>query len=217
MAKRLSKTLDKIRLITQILFLVIFVFLFMNKLMQTWIFIFGAGVIVSVFFSRFYCGWVCPIGTLMRAESWIYKLLHIKRLKTPSFIKSPVYKWLVLIAFVSLMLIAKRMHLKINIILYVVFGGVLMSLLFEEELWHKHLCPYGTILNLTTRKAPIKITVDESKCISCGLCQKECPNNCIVTLENTKRSVESKDCIMCYKCQAVCPKDAIVYSKISPI
>ncbi len=213
MKKNISKNLDKIRIITQILFLVLFVVLFMNRTMQLWIFIFGAGVLASVFFSRLYCGWICPIGTLMRAESWVYKVLHIKRWKTPSFMKSPVFKWLLLFAFVGLMLITKMANLKINIILYVVFGGALISLFFEEELWHKYLCPYGTILNITTRKAPLKLQIDASKCISCGLCQKECPNNCIITLENTKRAVETKDCIMCHKCQSVCPTGAIVYSK----
>jgi len=213
MEKKKTKNWDKIRIITQVLFLGIFVLLFLTKKMQLWIFIFGAGVLVSVFFSRFYCGWVCPIGSLMRFQTWIYKLFHIKRLKTPKFMKSPIFKWLLLIAFNVLMLMTRMIQLKINIILYVVAAGVLVSLIFEEVFWHKYLCPYGTILNITTRKAPLKLQIDESKCISCGLCQKECINNCIVTLENKKRHVENKDCIMCHKCQIVCPTGAIVYKR----
>ena len=213
MTKKSSKNLDQIRIITQLLFLAVFIMLFLTKRMQLWIFIFGAGVLTSIFFSRFYCGWICPIGTIMRAQSWVYKVLHLKRFKTPRLMKSPVFKWAVLIAFVVLMLLTKMIHLKINIILYVVAAGVLVSLLFEEELWHKYLCPYGAILNITSRKAPLKLRVDESKCISCGLCQKVCINNCISTLENQKRAVESKDCIMCHKCQVVCPTGAIRYTK----
>jgi len=213
MDKKTTKNWDKIRIITQILFLGIFLLLFLTKRMQLWIFIFGAGVLVSVFFSRFYCGWVCPIGALMRFQTWVYKLFHIKLLKTPEFMKSPIFKWLLLIAFIVLMLMTRMIQLKINIILYVVAAGVLVSLIFEEAFWHKYLCPYGTILNITTRKAPLKLQIDESKCISCGLCQKECINNCIFTLENNKRSVENKDCIMCHKCQTVCPTGAIVYKR----
>jgi polyferredoxin len=213
MDKETSKNWDKIRIITQILFLGIFVLLFFTKRMQLWIFIFGAGVLVSVFFSRFYCGWVCPIGSLMRVQTWIYKLFHIKRLKTPEFMKSPIFKWLLLIAFIVLMLMTRMIQLKINIILYVVAAGVLVSLVFEEAFWHKYLCPYGTILNITTRKAPLKLQIDESKCISCGLCQKECISNCIITLENKKRRIENKDCIMCHKCQTVCSTRAIAYRK----
>jgi polyferredoxin len=213
MDKETSKNRDKIRIITQILFLGIFVLLFFTKRMQLWIFIFGAGVLVSVFFSRFYCGWVCPIGSLMGVQTWIYKLFHIKRLKTPEFMKSPIFKWLLLIAFIVLMLMTRMIQLKINIILYVVAAGVLVSLVFEEAFWHKYLCPYGTILNITTRKAPLKLQIDESKCISCGLCQKECITNCIITLENKKRRIENKDCIMCHKCQTVCSTRAIAYRK----
>src|SRR6056297_977702 len=91
MDKKTSKNWDKIRIITQLFFLGIIVLLFLTKRMQLWIFIFGAGVLVSVFFSRFYCGWVCPIGTLMRFQTWVYKLFHIKRIKTPKFMKSPIF------------------------------------------------------------------------------------------------------------------------------
>lgn len=125
--------------------------------------------------------------------------------------KSPVFKWLTLTVFVVLMILTRMIQLKLNIILYVVAAGVLVSLIFEERFWHKYLCPYGTILNLTTHKAPLKLRIDESKCISCGLCQKECINDCIITLENKKRVIENKDCIMCHKCQTVCPKEAISY------
>lgn len=213
MDKKTSKNWDKIRIITQLLFLGVFVLLFLTKRLQLWIVIFGAGVLVSVFFSRFYCGWVCPIGTIMRFQTWVYKLFHINRLKTPEFIKSSIYKWLLLTAFIVLMLMTRMMNLKINIILYVVAAGVLISLFFEEAFWHKYLCPYGTILNITSRKARLKLQINESKCISCGLCQKECINNCIVTLENKKRSIENKDCIMCHKCQVVCSTGAIIYKK----
>lgn len=53
MFKKTLENWDKIRTITQILFLAIFVLLFLTQKMQLWIFIFGAGVLVSVFFSRF--------------------------------------------------------------------------------------------------------------------------------------------------------------------
>lgn len=46
MAKNLTKKLDTIRIVSQLFFLALFVLLFMNKTMQTWIVIFGAGVVI---------------------------------------------------------------------------------------------------------------------------------------------------------------------------
>ncbi|HLV10562.1 MAG TPA: 4Fe-4S binding protein, partial [Halanaerobiales bacterium] len=60
--KRVSK--DKLRLITEVLFLVVFFMLFKQKALQKWIIVFGIGVLISLLFKRFYCGWICPMGTL---------------------------------------------------------------------------------------------------------------------------------------------------------
>lgn len=79
---KLNKTF---RTISQILFLAIFVFLLIIGKNMLWMALFAIGVLVSIFFGRFYCGWVCQMGTLLRGMSYIKKKLRIPQIKTPGF------------------------------------------------------------------------------------------------------------------------------------
>lgn len=205
---------DKLRIITEILFLLLFFLLFRNNSMQRWIIFFGAGLIISVIVGRYYCAWACPIDTLMRPVSFLYKKLKIKRLKTPSFIKKSWIKWGLLILFIGVMIGTNLLKIKFNLLLYLTFFGVLISLLFEEDLWHKHLCPYGTLFSVFTRPAKYGLKIAEGNCISCGKCEKVCPNNSISIIENNKIRIDNNDCLLCFKCQESCPVGAISFSKI---
>ncbi len=49
--------------------------------------------------------------------------------------------------------------------------------------------------------------VDESKCVGCGLCAKNCPQHNIIIDANGKIKF-SGDCIMCTRCSFFCPMDA---------
>lgn len=60
------------------------------------------------------------------------------------------------------------------------------------------------------------ITVNEEKCIKCGMCVAECPT-AVLKLEATgPKEVNPNACIECGHCVAVCPKEAIDNKK-SPL
>ena len=65
-------------------FLLLFSFLASKGSIQLWIIIFGIGLLI---WGRFYCGWVCPINTVLRIKNWIYKKLNINVFDTPKYIK----------------------------------------------------------------------------------------------------------------------------------
>jgi len=210
--KKVNK--EKIRLISEILFLIIFLVLFKQKALQKWILIFGITLFISLVFNRLYCGWVCPMETLFRPINWFYKKTGIKRIKTPDFFKNTWVRWSILIIFVLTMIVFKIFEIKINLLLYIIILSVMITLIFEEEMWHKHICPYGTSLALFSRPAKYGLYINEKKCISCGLCEKTCPVNTIFVQDNNKRYIYNKECLNCFKCQYVCPVDAIDYGKL---
>ncbi|MBX4268924.1 nitroreductase family protein [Clostridium estertheticum] len=60
------------------------------------------------------------------------------------------------------------------------------------------------------------ITVNEEKCIKCGLCVEECPLG-VLKLESTgPKEVQPDACFACGHCVAICPKEAIDNNK-SPL
>lgn len=52
--------------------------------------------------------------------------------------------------------------------------------------------------------------IDETKCISCGLCGEHCPVNAISTSGSVFMTVSTSLCIGCGVCAGVCPKEAII-------
>jgi len=62
-----------------------------------------------------------------------------------------------------------------------------------------------------------KQVFDIEKCISCGLCSKDCPANAIemIDFEGKKRPLFYLDrCVFCFQCADTCPKKAIQPSSI---
>ncbi len=58
-------------------------------------------------------------------------------------------------------------------------------------------------------KALAKIQIDEEKCKSCGLCQKNCPVGAIEGEAREKRKINQDKCIKCGTCIKACPFHAI--------
>ena len=52
------------------------------------------------------------------------------------------------------------------------------------------------------------ISVDESKCVGCSLCVRDCPSG-LIFLENGKAHARESGCIECGHCYAICPQHAI--------
>ena len=55
------------------------------------------------------------------------------------------------------------------------------------------------------------IHIDQTQCIGCGLCQKDCPAANIL-LRDKKAQLVGQDCIKCGHCVAICPQAAVTIS-----
>ena len=58
-------------------------------------------------------------------------------------------------------------------------------------------------------------TFDPEKCISCGLCERDCPSRAIELVEVSGKRIPMfylDRCIFCYQCTESCPRKAIQLS-----
>jgi len=56
----------------------------------------------------------------------------------------------------------------------------------------------------------VNYVIDESICVRCGLCVKQCPVQAIVRGEDGAYRMDPSICVRCGQCMLVCPRGAIV-------
>lgn len=201
------------RIFSQIIFLALFVFLFYIGRLQLWIVVFIVGVIASVGLGRFYCGWICPMNALSRPINWMKDKLSLNDLGIPDILRSKKLRYSIVLIFFGTMIGLRMLGKELPVLLIITVIGVAFMTLFDEELFHKYLCPYGTILSFTSKPSKYVMKVNTEECIECGKCQSVCPTDTIETLDSGKRQVIDGECLKCFKCQDICPADCIDYSK----
>lgn len=140
----------------------------------------------SLLFGRVFCAGACPLGA-------IQDLLILKPIEVPVWLR----KGLGLIPFLYLGLAILFAATKTDFIIcrwdpYVgifrmdarfvmVVLGIAMLLigLFVARPYCRFLCPYGVLLNWTSRFSKWHMTITPSHCINCNLCEKSCPFDAI--------------------------------------
>ena len=201
--------------IIRILFLALFIFLLANGKVALWLALFGASLVVALIFGRIYCGYVCPMNTLMIPTEWLSKKLKLQTPNTPKWLKSGYLTWITLFISIVMMLLSKRLlHIDLPILPFWLVVSVLITLRYKPEVFHNLICPFGALQRTFGRFARFSEKVDKDACVGCKLCRKVCPSNAIlVSSEDKKAMIKTALCHQCTNCQQVCPKSAIHYGK----
>ena len=125
--------------------------------------------------SPWFCEYICPSGTL---GAGIPLTVLNEGLRS---IVGWLYAW------------------KVAILVVIIFLSILVYRPFC-----RYLCPLGAIYGLFNKISLYRYRIDETKCTSCGACQKACKID-IKTFENPN----SIECIRCGDCIKSCPHNAI--------
>ncbi len=201
--------------IIRVLFLGLFVYLIVTGNMLLWLALFAVSLIAALFFGRVYCGYVCPMHTLMVPTEWLSKKLKLQTNNKPKWLKNGVFAWVFLIVSAAAMLLSQKLlHINLPILPIWLVISMLMTLRYKPEVFHNLICPFGALQKAIGKFAIFTKQVDKTACIGCKKCEKACPSTAIrVDIGDKKAEISSKLCHQCTNCADVCPVSAIHYKK----
>lgn len=194
----------------QIATLILFVILLKMGKIQLWMGIFFISLLFSILFGRFYCGYICPINTVMEIMDTNVKKNKKIRKKVPELLKQPWIRYSILILFICTMIFIFKTRRKLPVLPVLFLLGVILTVFFEPSLWHRYLCPYGSMLSIFSKKSKGGYTISDDHCIKCGLCVRNCPSDAIYWENKSKYPIILKnECILCSRCKQSCSTEAI--------
>ncbi|MDO4312318.1 MAG: 4Fe-4S binding protein [Eubacteriales bacterium] len=162
-------------------------------------------------FGRGWCGYAC--WTAMILDLLPFKKPQAAR-KNWGFIRYLVFA--ASLGFVAALFIFKVNNIEqimwwsfiAGNILYYAVGITLAYICKDNRAFCKYICPVTVFLKPMSYFARFRVTVDSSKCISCGKCERICPMNVEVT-NNSRKRTNGTECILCMYCIDNCPVKAI--------
>ncbi|MDP3387031.1 MAG: 4Fe-4S binding protein [Eubacteriales bacterium] len=171
--------------------------------------------ITTLFFGRFFCGWICPVGALQDGIRFLAGKSGITNKKLPSkaLARPELLKYVVLIIIIVLSANGAGSRISafspwlayLNIFTgfrihtgLIVLALISLTSLFFSRIFCRCFCPLGAFQALLNAISPLKISKGKN-CNGCYLCLKDCPVDIIPDGEKTI----SPECINCLKCTEV--------------
>ncbi len=175
-------------------------------------------VVSTLFLGRYFCGWICPLGT-------VSDLIPKTKRRLSSFYRFKYYFLTFLIASailgINLLVVSDplviftrsstfitQMRIPVMLILVIILVAAL-----GERFWCRIVCPLGALLGVFSLTRLLNVTVTES-CVHCNVCSRVCPMDAIEPMDAIKEYTAKKsECTLCLECVEKCPKDALAFTQ----
>ena len=218
-----------LRLAIQLLFLIGLTTSVLSGFMNVWPSILVAVFFLTIFCGNFYCGWLCPFGTVQELLGRLGSRLVGRKL----VMSKGAQRWLRFSKYAIFALITANGALQFvagfdaispfngnYVFMRLVSGGAaslqgatgaLMLLylaayavasLFFERPFCNYFCPDSIRYNLLSMARLVSVKRDAGRCIGCGKCSRSCPMQIDVAACG---KVRSGSCINCMRCVSSCP------------
>jgi polyferredoxin len=170
-----------------------------------------AKIFGPLIFGRGWCGYAC----------WTAMVLDLLPYRTPAGPRKRI-GWIRYVVFgASLLFVATLFFAQVadmerimfwsfivGNLLYYAVGIGLAHLFKDNRAFCKYVCPVTVFLKPASHLALVRVTCDETRCVSCGACKRVCPMDVDVT-DNSRSRRNGTECILCLECVKSCPRNAL--------
>jgi len=185
----------------------------------------GAVLLLTLVFSRGFCGWICPFGSLQEWVGLIGRRIFGKKYNPdgPWTRRLQYLKYVLLAVIVYFtwqlgMLVFRPydpflafFHLGkgMNEMPYAYGALALVGLgsLKYDRFFCRFACPLGAVLGLVGKLGLTKVTRTDEGCKGCNICQQKCFAHIEFLTTNTIRDAE---CNHCLDCVTHCPRPNVL-------
>lgn len=188
--------------------------------------------ILSMFWGRKFCGYICPLGTIQEAIFMLRSKKYRRTKRVPYFYENKFNKLKYLILILNAILVITGvgyLYMKLCPVLavsrilnigwqgYSVLILIIIGSYYIERIWCRFLCPYAALLNVFQSIGALfhiprtKIYRCMESCIDCSICNNNCPMN--INISDVE-VIDDHNCIQCGICTCKCPKsDTLTFHK----
>jgi formate hydrogenlyase subunit 6/NADH:ubiquinone oxidoreductase subunit I len=182
-------------------------------------------LLLAVVLGRAFCGWICPMGSLIELSDM---LLSPLRRRNPFALRSPrprstlvrfppslVLLGATIVAIYSDAGVLPFLHpnvwivriCSLSVLGLVFLGLVVIASAFGRRLWCVYLCPlgalYGTLARLPLPRLAIR------RCVHCGSCDR-CP---MQAADASTRTILAHQCTLCFEFEGDCRVEGFAFAR----
>lgn len=168
--------------------------------------------LLTFLFGRFFCGYLCPVGTVQEIMYHVPVPKFILRQKNAFMIVRAIFFVAFLVmafAFSASLMAWFGIRDFFHLTLTATSAGFIILLLISMTFYRpfcRLVCPYGALLSIVAAKSIFRLQRTDV-CINCKKCEKVCP------ADEAKREDAKAECYLCGRCTEVCPVEgALRYS-----
>lgn len=189
----------------------------------------GLLLLIGALVGRFFCGWICPFGTL---QDWLYRI-RTRKFALPRWAPWIKYAVLALMVFIfpwwwgeltmasfcrwcppttvqvtlpslfsnAAVVITPSMAIKLAIAV-LVFGACI----WVTRFFCRVICPIGAMMALSNHFSLWRVGPMKSRCTSCARCDEACPTQ-VTPGERLSKNIPASrhaDCVVCHDCTLGC-------------
>lgn len=189
-------------------------------------------VIITLVLGRVFCGWICPMNTLLEGVDRARRLLKLAEIPEHDVRFSLKNKYFLLavvlglvgctsIPFIALFyppaVMSREMHVfvfgsTVGVGTFLILAICAFELFVSKRWWCRYVCPGGALYSLLGRFRVVRVVRNESNCVQCG----ECVRVCQFDLRPMLVQITGMECTNCGSCIRACNDDALSFRAMLP-